>query len=267
MSMFTLAISCLTDHFQIALIHGPNIPGSYAVLLCIALDFTSITSHIHNWVLFLLWLLFALALAYSITSSRTCLDLRPLCSIHVFFKHSTLSTWWLSICSLLVFLWLGFSYHWDFLSNISLGRTSQLHCKSEIILLCLFIYLLLFKEGHLQNVVVQSFSSVWLIVTLWTVTRQVSLSFTPRVFPNSCPLSQWCHPHLILCRLLFLMPSIFPSIRVFSKESALHIKWPKYWSFSFSISPCPSLKQKLHENKGLFIPPSHRTIRTKWIFV
>ena len=54
MSMFTLAISF--DHFQFALIHGPNIPGSYAILLFTALDFTSNASHIHNWVLFLLWL-------------------------------------------------------------------------------------------------------------------------------------------------------------------------------------------------------------------
>ena len=54
MSMFALAISF--DHFQFALIHGPNIPGSYAILLSTALDFTSITSHIHNWALFLLWL-------------------------------------------------------------------------------------------------------------------------------------------------------------------------------------------------------------------
>ena len=55
MSMFTLAISCLT-HFQFALIHGPNIPHSYAILLFIASDFTFITGHIHNWVLLLLWL-------------------------------------------------------------------------------------------------------------------------------------------------------------------------------------------------------------------
>ena len=54
MLMFTLAISCL--HYQFALIHGPNIPGSYAILLFIVLDFTSITSQIHSWVLFLLWL-------------------------------------------------------------------------------------------------------------------------------------------------------------------------------------------------------------------
>ena len=59
-----------------------------------------------------------------------------------------------------------------------------------------------------------------------------------QVYPNSCPLSQWCPSnHLILCRPLLLLPSIFPSIRVFSNESALHIRWPKYWSFSFNISP------------------------------
>ena len=58
---------------------------------------------------------------------------------------------------------------------------------------------------------------------------------TPRVYTNSCPWSRWCHP--TLCRLLLLLPSIFPSIRVFSNESALHIRWPKYWSFSFSINP------------------------------
>ena len=73
---------------------------------------------------------------------------------------------------------------------------------------------------------------------------------TPGVYSDSCSLSRWCHPlklmptesvmtsnHLILCHPLLLLPSIFPSIRVFSNESALHIRWPKYWSFSFSISP------------------------------
>ena len=64
---------------------------------------------------------------------------------------------------------------------------------------------------------------------------------TPRACSNSCPLSQWCHPtissHLILCRPLLLLSSIFPSIRVFSKESVLRIRWPLHWSFSFSISP------------------------------
>ena len=60
---------------------------------------------------------------------------------------------------------------------------------------------------------------------------------TPTVDSNSCPLSHGRMPsnHLILCRPL--LPSIFPSIRVFSNESVLHITWPKYWSFSFNISP------------------------------
>ena len=69
-------------------------------------------------------------------------------------------------------------------------------------------------------------------------TRPPCPSPTPRVYSNSCPLSRWCHPtHLILCHLLLLPPSIFPSIRVFSSESVLCIRWPKYWRFSFSISP------------------------------
>ena len=63
-------------------------------------------------------------------------------------------------------------------------------------------------------------------------------SLTPGVYPNSCPLSRWClSNHLIPCRPLLLLPSIFPSIRVFSNESVLRIWWPKYWSFSFNISP------------------------------
>ena len=56
-------------------------------------------------------------------------------------------------------------------------------------------------------------------------------------YSNSSPLNQWCHHQLILCRPPLLLPSIFPSIRVFSNESALHIRWSKYWRFSFNISP------------------------------
>ena len=59
----------------------------------------------------------------------------------------------------------------------------------------------------------------------------------PRVYSNSCPLSRWCHPAISSCHLLLLPPSVIPSIRVFSNESALWVRWPKYWSFSFSISP------------------------------
>ena len=59
---------------------------------------------------------------------------------------------------------------------------------------------------------------------------------TPRVYSNSWPSSRWCHPTISSSCPLLLLPSIFPSIRLFSNESALHIRWPKYWSFSISPS-------------------------------
>ena len=86
---------------------------------------------------------------------------------------------------------------------------------------------------------VQSLSSVWLFSSPWTAAHQASLSITSSwsllklLFIESAMSSN----HFILCRLLLLLPSIFPSIRVFSNESVLHIRWPKCWSFSFSISP------------------------------
>ena len=67
--------------------------------------------------------------------------------------------------------------------------------------------------------------------------RPPCLSPTPGVYSNSGPSSQWCHPTISTCRPLLLLPSIFPSIRVFSSESVRCIRWPKYWSFSFNISP------------------------------
>ena len=86
---------------------------------------------------------------------------------------------------------------------------------------------------------VRSLSCVWLFVTPWTAAHQASLSLTnywsllklmsiESVIPSN---------HLILCHTLLLLPSIIPSIRVFSNESVLSIRWPKYWSFSFSINP------------------------------
>ena len=86
---------------------------------------------------------------------------------------------------------------------------------------------------------VQSLSHVRLFATTWTTARQASLSITNSQSPPQ-PMSiesVMSSNHLILCRPLLLLPLIFPSIRVFSSESALHIKWPKYWSFSFNISP------------------------------
>ena len=90
-----------------------------------------------------------------------------------------------------------------------------------------------------KKVLVQSLSYVQLFATPWTAARQASLSFTiswtllklmsiESVMPSN---------HLVLCYPLFLLPSVFPSTRVFSNESVFRIRWPKYWSFSFSISP------------------------------
>ena len=94
------------------------------------------------------------------------------------------------------------------------------------------------KASSFQFSSVQSLSHVRLFVTPWIVARQASLSITnsrsslkltsiESVMPSS---------HLILCRLLLLLPPIPPTIRVFSNESTLRMRWPKYWSFSFSIS-------------------------------
>ena len=94
------------------------------------------------------------------------------------------------------------------------------------------------SAGMLQFSSVQFLSHVQLIATLWTAACQASLSIT-----NSCSLLKLTSielvmqsNHLILCHPLLFQPSVFPSIRVFSSESFLHIRWPKYWSFSFSIS-------------------------------
>ena len=86
---------------------------------------------------------------------------------------------------------------------------------------------------------VQSFSAVRFFVTPWTVERQASLSTTNSQSLLKLMSIESVGPsnHLILCRPRLLLPSIFPSIRVLSSESVLHIRWPKYWSFSFSISP------------------------------
>ena len=94
------------------------------------------------------------------------------------------------------------------------------------------------SSSHFQFSIVQSLSRVRLFATPWTAARQASLSIT-NSWSSPKPMSiELVMPsnHLILCHPL-LLPSVFPSIRVFSSESALCMRWPKYWSFSFSISP------------------------------
>ena len=96
-------------------------------------------------------------------------------------------------------------------------------------------------ENNIQSisVSVQLLSRVQLFATPWTAACQASLSIInsqnlPKLMSIVSVISS---NHLILCHPLLLLPSMFPSIRVFSNESALHIRWPNYWSFSFNISP------------------------------
>ena len=95
------------------------------------------------------------------------------------------------------------------------------------------------KSYHFLVVVVQLLWPVWLFATPWTTAYQASLSFTiSRSLLKLMSIELVMPPnHLVLCRLLLLLPSIFPSIWIFSDELALHIRWPECWSFSFSISP------------------------------
>ena len=105
----------------------------------------------------------------------------------------------------------------------------------------LFLFFFFFKllVSSVQFSSVQLLSHVWLFATPWTAARQASLSITNYWSPPKLTSIELVRPssHLILCRSLLLLPPIHPSIRVFSNESTLHIRWPKYGSFSFSIIP------------------------------
>ena len=99
--------------------------------------------------------------------------------------------------------------------------------------------LLWFHKIFRIAVLVQLLSCVRLFATSWTAACQASLSLTvsQRLLKLMCTESVMPSNHLNLCRLLLFLPSISPSIRVFSSDLALHLQWPKYWSFSFRISP------------------------------
>ena len=110
---------------------------------------------------------------------------------------------------------MGFIFDWKFSSYSHLSSANSSCCCCQLL------------------------SPVWLFATLWTAACQTSLSFTDsqnllKLFSIESVMPS---NHCILCRPLLFLPSIFPSIRVFSNESAPHIRWPKYWSFTFSISP------------------------------
>ena len=136
-----------------------------------------------------------------------------------------------------------------------------LHCFPQswiiftIIILIFFSFFVLLFSGRLPistsfgcfygvfifiwNIFIQSLSHVQFIATPWTAAHELSLSFT--IFQSLFKLmfieSVMPSNHLVFCQLLLLLPSNFPTIRVFSSELSLHIRWPKYWSFSFNISP------------------------------
>ena len=123
-------------------------------------------------------------------------------------------------------------------------RTTSILPTYFVVVSSLYHYLWKTFSASLQVVLINScqFNSVqslghdWLSVTHGLQHAKLPCpSPTPGACSHSCPLSQSCHP--TICCPLFLLPSIFPSIRVFSSESVLCSRWPKYWSFSFSISP------------------------------
>ena len=114
---------------------------------------------------------------------------------------------------------LNIKYHWLF--------STLILCESRVLPVTLFSSV---QFSH-------SVMSYSLRPHGWQHTRLPCPSPTPRVCANSCPLSQWCHQTISSCRPLLLLLSIFLSIRVFSNESVFCIRGPKYWTFSFSISP------------------------------
>ena len=103
----------------------------------------------------------------------------------------------------------------------------------------LLIYNIAYHPHQFSPVAQLCLTHVWFFATPWTAAHQASLSFTNSRSLLTLMSIKLVTPsdHLILCHPLLLSPSIFPSIRVFSNESVLCIRWPKYWSLSFSISP------------------------------
>ena len=130
-----------------------------------------------------------------------------------------------------------FPMSWLFISG---GQSLAASASAYNPILCLLFYCSKCSSFyHSGSQSVQSLSHVPLFVTPWIAEHQASLSITnsrslPKLMSIKLVMSS---SHLILCRPLLLLPPIPPNIRVFSNESTLHMRWPKYWSFSFNISP------------------------------
>ena len=140
------------------------------------------------------------------------------------------------------FTFVGSICSWNFVLSILISPSLSIsltdtHMHKKLFGLIMLAYCVVICNSSVQ------FSHSVMSDTSWPQgpqhARPPCPSPTPGVHPNPCPSSRWCHPsnHLILCCPLLLLPSIFASIRVFSSESSLHIRWPMYWSFSFNISP------------------------------
>ena len=128
-------------------------------------------------------------------------------------------------------IWLHI-FLWDYLICLN-PDTPDCKLKEQWDIICFF------SHQMLQFSSVQSLSRVQLFAAPWISAHQASLSITNSQSSLKLTSIEPVMPssHLILCQALFLLPPISPSIRVFSSESALRVRWPKYWSFSFSISP------------------------------
>ena len=115
----------------------------------------------------------------------------------------------------------------------------QHHSSKASILQCSAFFIVQLSHPYMLLLLLSCFSRVRLFATQWTTAHQASLSITKSwsLFKLISIESVMPSNHLFLCHPLLLPPSIFPSIRGFSNESTLRIRWPKYWSFSFSISP------------------------------
>ena len=142
--------------------------------------------------------------------------------------------------------WLTKHTHTDHLERLLqfLGpKETPVECVNKWMDISLWLvfskFLKTLRLPHWKFSSIQSLSPVQLFVTPWTAARQASLSITNSWSTLKLMSIESVMPsnHFILCHPLFLLPSIFPSINVFSHESVLHIRWPNHWSFSFSISP------------------------------
>ena len=144
-------------------------------------------------------------------------------------KWKSLSPWNSPVITLLYSPWNYFPFSRG--SSQTRDRTQVSHIAGR------FFTNWAIKEALISSV--QSLSCVQLFATPWIAAHQASLSITNAQSPPKPMSIKLVMPsnHLILCQPLLLLPSIFPSIRVFSNESTLRMRWPKYWSFSFNISP------------------------------